>query len=95
MSWSVSLLGTPTAVAAALDAQSGSLSGASKDEFDAALPHLKALVLQNYLSDSAPGGYTAPLIDLDASGSGSSAQGKDFQRSCTVSVKPVWKKLLQ
>lgn len=47
MSWSVYLIGSPENVSKALDTNSTNLSGQSKAEFDAALPHIKALVEQN------------------------------------------------
>ena len=47
MSWSVNFLGTPNKVSEALTAQSEKLSGQSKQEFDDALPHMKALIESN------------------------------------------------
>ena len=47
MSWSVNYIGSPENVSAALDKHSSEITGQSKAEYDAALPHIKALVEQN------------------------------------------------
>jgi hypothetical protein len=47
MSWSISYIGTPEKISKALKSHSETLTGKSKEEFDAALPHLDALVSQN------------------------------------------------
>ena len=47
MSWSVNKTGTPDEVVAYLKEQSNILYGQSKEEYDAALPHLIAIVEQN------------------------------------------------
>lgn len=47
MSWSVSYIGSPEKVCAALDDYSTKLSGQSKEEFDEVLPNLKSLVSMN------------------------------------------------
>lgn len=64
MSWSINLIGSPENVGKALEANSGNLSGQSKVEYDAALPHIKALVEQN-VNNSYP-----IAIKVDASGHG-------------------------
>lgn len=89
MSWSFSAIGKPENVAKALDEQASKLAGQSRLEFVEALPALKTLLAQNF---AAPGsGYQEPLIDFDASGSGAATGEKQLQRSCTVSIKPVYK----
>lgn len=47
MSWSISFVGTPEKISEALIAHSDKVSGQSKQEFEEALPHLKALVESN------------------------------------------------
>lgn len=70
MSWSFEAIGTPAKVAEALEAKSENISRNPDDycrvEFDAAKPHLLALVNQNF---SAPDQAYKPVIRLRASGS--------------------------
>jgi hypothetical protein len=88
MSWSVSFLGKPEAVAKALDEYSEKLGGQSRVEYDAAKPHLMALVKQNFASPP----YVAPLIDLEASGSGTGGpEGRQLQRSLQVKIATQYK----
>jgi hypothetical protein len=87
MSWSVSVIGKPANVCAELGKQSEALNGQSKIEFDAALPHLLALVKENF-------GSIEPTIHLRASGHGSAQEGKQVQRTCSVSIEPTWTKLV-
>lgn len=74
MSWSFSAIGSPANVANALDEYSATLSGQSKVEFDDALPHLKALTLQNFNNVSPE---HCPNVKLEASGHGSAKSGTD------------------
>lgn len=80
MSWSIKFFGHPDKVIEALEAESNKLSGESKVEYDAALPHIVGLVKQNYNDQSKP------LIQVDASGHGYSHDGKSMQRNCKVVV---------
>ena len=64
MSWSVNFIGSPENVSKALDANSANLTGQSKVEYDAALPHIKALVEQN-VNNNYP-----ICIKVDANGHG-------------------------
>ena len=54
MSWSISYIGSPEKIIAALDRHSESISGKSKEEFDDALPHIKALVNMNSCKNYTP-----------------------------------------
>lgn len=97
MSWSISVIGTPENVCKALDEESGKLTGQSKVEFDDALPHLKAIVAQNFAS--AP--YVCPLIDLEASGHGSAQADpvnkvdvRQVQRQLSVTLRHHYKKIV-
>lgn len=85
MSWSVSCVGTRDAICRHLDEQSTKLTGFSKEEFDAALPHMKGLVNQN-ISKSAPN----RLIKLVASGHGSKSGDEITDLNCVVSIEPFW-----
>lgn len=80
MSWSVDYTGAPAAVQAALDKQSTVLTGASKEEFDAALPGLKVLVGLNQ-NDKYP-----CAIRLTAAGHAHGAPGERYS-SCTVKIE--------
>ena len=68
MSWSISYIGKPSAVAKALDAyMADAQPSQSKDEYDAAKPHLLALVNenvgQNMVTISANGHATFTDVD--------------------------------
>lgn len=86
MSWSVQFIGQPVKVAEALTAQSATLSGQSKEEFDAALPHLTALVNQNF--DVA--NPASCVIKLAANGHGYATNGTMQQSSVTVSIERLY-----
>lgn len=94
MSWSINMVGTPDKIVAALDAESGKMSGQSKIEFDAALPALKTLVSQNFDNRDES---KRIVLRLAANGSGQSKQisGPDgsrveeIDRSCRVSLESV------
>lgn len=92
MSWSFQCIGKPEALVKALEENSEKLADQSKIEYDEALPHLTALVKQNFAKEGS--GYAEQIIDFEASGSGSSRGGEQVQRSCAVSIKPVWKKVV-
>lgn len=92
MSWGVSFVGKPEAVAKALDEYSGKLSGQCRIEYDDAKPHLIALVRQKFTTDAGRAkGYGEPgMIALDASGSGSAVNGEQLNRDVQVSIKPFF-----
>lgn len=83
MSWSVYFMGTPTKVAAALTAQSETMNGQSKAEYDDALPHLVALVQQNFGNDGE-------IVKIAANGRGLSTNGEQTQRHCSVTIESVY-----
>lgn len=87
MSWSFNGIGTPAKLGEALDKQSAGMSaGASKTEFDDALPHIKALLSQNHrLNPEFPA-----LMSLAASGSGSTSGGVEQSRSCVVKIEALY-----
>jgi len=81
MSWSVNFIGKPEKVSEALMAQSAQMNGDSKVEYDAALPHLVALVNENFGNDSP--------VKLAASGHGT-AGGTNPNRYLTVTCEPIY-----
>lgn len=90
MSWSFSAIGTPAKIVAAIQEESGKLTGQSKVEFDGAAPHLKGLVLENFIPESR--GET--LLSIAASGFGSANADAQIDRSCTVKIERIYGKLL-
>lgn len=82
MSWSIELIGKPENLVVALDKHSESLSGPSKEEFDAVLPHAKGIIQQNY-------GPHAQLLRVKGYGSGYKPTPETEHRSCMLSVEPV------
>ena len=94
MSWSISLIGTPDKIVAALDAEAARQSGQCKLEFDEALPGLKTIVLQNF--ETRPD-IKPRVLRLRANGSGYSktVQGpngtstQQVQRNCLVSLEDL------
>jgi hypothetical protein len=85
MSWTVNTIGTPAKVVEELDAHSARLSGPSKDEMDAALPHIKGIIENNF------GAYhesEAVIIRLNAYGSAQPGpDGAPGISRCSVSVE--------
>lgn len=78
MSWSINYIGSPEGISKALKDNSEKLSGPSKEEFDAALPHIDALVNQNY------GGSYPHVLKVEANGSGHG----DY-RNCNISISSL------
>lgn len=76
MSWSVTFIGKTENIAKALEESSAKMQGASKVEFDAALPHLIGLVKENWNHG------IDPIMKITASG-----HGHDTYRQCTVSLE--------
>ncbi len=83
MSWSIAMIGTAAGIEKALNERSAKETGQCKVEFDAALPHLLGLVKENFNNQE---GGQAPLIEVEASGSGYCKDGNQVQRSCTAKV---------
>jgi len=89
MSWSIDLMGKPENVAIALTAESVKMSGDSKAEYDAALPHMVGLVQQNY-------GNSSVVIHVTANGSGYVAidDTNTGNRSCNVKIETIYTELV-
>ncbi len=83
MSWSVSFIGKPHAVREELAKTSLTLSGQSKTEYDAALPHMQALVALNEPS----AGTTDDAIELIANGHSTLQNDVRTYGSVNVSLK--------
>ncbi len=79
MSWSVNLIGTPDNISKSLEKTSTELAGKSKEEFDAALPHMIGLVKQNYNASN-------PNLALNLIASG---HGYDGYNSCFVRIEAM------
>lgn len=86
MSWSVTLIGHPANIASALTAQSETLEGQSKVEFDSALPHMVALVNENF----NPVGMAPPVVKLAANGHGYANGDDQRQRYFSASIEVVY-----
>lgn len=87
MSWSVSFIGKPEPLCKELESEQAKLTGDSRAEFDCALPLLQGLLRQNYARE----GFVEPVLHLEASGSGNGLKN----RSCQVSLKQFWTRLVQ
>jgi hypothetical protein len=86
MSWNVEYFGKPQAVAKALSEYSKNLEGQSKEEYDAALPHLIVLVEQNF-SPINPG----KIIRMKANGHGTiNDRGEFVDRNCDVIIETTY-----
>jgi hypothetical protein len=77
-------MGTPEKVAKALEEHGTRLQGQSKAEYDAAFPHLIALVNENFNKKSSA------FIKMSANGSGTTDNGEEIQRSCSVSIENIY-----
>ena len=66
MSWSVGFIGKVSNVVAALKAESDKFTGPSKQEYDASMPSIVALVEQNI----RPAAIGEPVVKVEASGHG-------------------------
>jgi hypothetical protein len=83
MSWSICFIGKPEKVVEALEEQSGKFSGDSSVEYNAALPHFKALVAENFGSEQQ-------IIKITASGHGYAVDGKATSRNCGVTIESIY-----
>jgi len=79
MSWTIGFIGTPDKVVGAMETETQKYSGLSKEEYEQALPHLVALVKQNFNKEG--GDYKQPIIKINASGSGYTVNGRRKQEA--------------
>jgi len=84
MSWSITLIGKPEKVAEALEANSAKLADQSKAEYDSALPHMVALVKENF------GNGDTAMIKITANGHGYSTGGEQKQRTFTCNIEAFY-----
>ena len=84
MSWSISFIGKPENVALAIEAESATMSGDSKLEYDDAMPHLAALVRQNFAKEGSLG--SAGTVKIIASGHGSTNGNEQISRQINVVI---------
>jgi hypothetical protein len=89
MSWSFNAIGQPANLKKALDAQSEGLTGDPKEEFDAAKPHLAALIDMNV---SPLEGF--PVIHVQASGHATRVNGLVNMGTCTVVIASMNSKVV-
>lgn len=90
MSWSVNIIGHPENIASALTVESEKQEGQSKVEFDAALPHMVALVKENF----NPAGLPPPVVKLTANGHGYANADGQQQRYFAASIEVVYATLV-
>lgn len=84
MSWSTSTTGTPEQCKAYLQEYGSTLTDQSKQEYDAALPHILGIVEQNF---GNPGRHISVLA-YGHGGERHQAEGSpQSYRECTVTVK--------
>lgn len=83
MSWNIAFIGKTSDVVAALKAESNKLTfnDASKQEYDAALPHLVGLVEQNVEPQ------TEAIVKVQAAGHGTVVNGKIVQNQVSVGIE--------
>jgi hypothetical protein len=84
MSWSNSWIGRRSGIKAAIGRYSATLSGQSKEEFEAVRPHLEALLDLNF-NQTAVGD---PIVHLDANGHAYRLEGSAYSQ-VSVSLKPL------
>lgn len=80
MSWSFYAIGNAADFAAELDRQCGLCTGDSREEFEAAKPHLAALIALNTAGD------LPAIVKIEANGSASKSGGKVVSSSCNVQI---------
>lgn len=84
MSWSICIIGKPKALLCALRKESERLTGASKTEFDAALPNMAGLLEENFGPHDSE-----RLMRLSANGHGTFVNGEPVTRYCSFSMEPL------
>lgn len=85
MSWTINFIGKPENVVTALEKHSNNLTGASKIEYDAALPHFVALIKENF-------GSNPLIVKIIASGHGYEhvEHGEQSYRQCSVIIEQIY-----
>lgn len=83
MSWSNSWMGKPSAIKAAIGRYAATLTGLSKEEFDAARPALETLLDQNSNIEKEP------IVALEANGHAYVKDGARQYSACSVTLKQI------
>jgi hypothetical protein len=83
MSWSNSWMGKPSAIKAAIGRYAATLTGMSKDEFEAARPALETLLGQNSNIEKEP------IVSLEANGHAYEKDGVRQYSACNVTLKTI------
>lgn len=86
MSWSICIIGKPENVVKALGDYSEKLTGASKEEFDAALPNIVALVKMNYNRNP---NQTESVIRVEGNGHAYKQNDEPYYSNLNISVTPL------
>lgn len=89
MSWSVTIIGDPIAIAQKLDDFASTLSGQSLEEYNEAKPHLQALVSLNVNNTADKNGY-GQMIHLEANGHGYFEGGEKRYGTCGAKITPIY-----
>ena len=92
MSWSISFIGKPDNVALAIEGEATKMEGQSRLEYEDAVPHLAALVRQNFAKEGTA--YQAPCVRITASGHGTSRDLEQVQRQLSVTIEANYTKLV-
>lgn len=87
MSWSVSCLGKPAKVIEYLESEETKSRCGTRDEYEAALPHIVGIVALNQFPEQND--YVEPVLKVEASGSAYTVNGERKTSSCRVSVDQV------
>lgn len=93
MSWSINLIGSVDKLSSELDRLSReSYTGNSKEEYDTALPHLKALLAMNVDKKNTK------LVKLEASGHAEFREWNGKKEvtysNCSVKIEPTYSQFL-
>ena len=92
MSWSISFIGKPENVALAIEGEATKMEGQSRLEYEDAVPHLAALVRQNFAKEGT--NYTTPCVRITANGHGDSREGDQLARQLAVTIEANYTKLV-
>lgn len=88
MSWSVGFMGKPENVAKALEDYVAKMTdGQTKIEYEAALPHMVALVKENFGDDTA-------VVRIEANGHGYANNGEQKTRNLNCKVERIYAQLV-
>ena len=83
MSWSIQFIGKPENVVKALNEQSVKFNNQSRVEYDSALPHMVALVKENFGPDDI-------VLKIIASGHGMANAKEQIDRYFTISIERIY-----